>query len=78
MGPLLFTIFINDLPKGVKNICKLYADDTKLIATVKDISDCLDIQEDINIVQEWAQKWQSTFNCKKCKVMHFGKFWTCY
>jgi len=27
----LFTIFINDLPENIKNQCKLYADDCKLI-----------------------------------------------
>ena len=31
LGPLLFTIFINDLPENIKNQCKLYADDCKLI-----------------------------------------------
>ena len=35
LGPLLFTIFINDLPENVKNRCKLYADDCKLIGIVK-------------------------------------------
>jgi retron-type reverse transcriptase len=35
LGPLLFTIFINDLPERVKNECKLYADDSKLIGIIE-------------------------------------------
>jgi hypothetical protein len=31
LGPILFTIYITDLPDVVQNIVKLFADDTKLI-----------------------------------------------
>ena len=27
LGPLLFLIFINDLPDGIASICKIFADD---------------------------------------------------
>ena len=36
LGPLIFTIFINDLPALVKNKCKLYADDCKLISLIRE------------------------------------------
>ena len=53
LGPLLFTIFINDLPNKIKNQCKLYADDCKLIGVNKD-EDLEDIQKDISELQLWA------------------------
>jgi hypothetical protein len=36
LGPILFTIYINDLPDVVQNIVKLFADDTKLYAVVNE------------------------------------------
>ena len=36
LGPLLFILFINDLPDCVKNTVKIFADDLKLIANVSE------------------------------------------
>ena len=32
LGPLLFLIYINDLPDGITSICKIFADDTSLFS----------------------------------------------
>jgi len=72
LGPLLFTIFINDLPQRVKNECRLYADDSKLIGVIEKEEDVICIQQDIDNLQSWAKTWQMSFNYDKCKVMHFG------
>ena len=71
--PLLFTIFINDLPDHVKNKCKLYADDCKLIGIIREKEDVIWIQQGIDNLQNWAKTWQMSFNYEKFKVMHFGK-----
>ena len=36
LGPLLFLIYVNDLPNGLKSNAKLFADDTSLFTIVKD------------------------------------------
>ena len=36
LGPLLFLICINDLPDGLKSICKIFADDTSLYLELND------------------------------------------
>jgi hypothetical protein len=32
----------------------------------------VELQQDIARLDEWASKWQMTFNATKCKVMHLG------
>jgi len=70
LGPILFTIFINDLPDCVKSCCKVFADDTKIYDKVEKRDQ---IQQDINCLQQWSDKWCLYFNVSKCKVMHIGK-----
>ena len=45
LGPLLFIIFINDLPDRVKNEYKLYADNIKLIGVIKKEEDVFGFQK---------------------------------
>ena len=48
LGPILFVIFINDMPKKVKKgFCKLFADDCKLYGSVKKIEQN-NLREDLN------------------------------
>ena len=30
------------------------------------------MQNDLDLLLQWAEDWQMTFNIKKCKVMHIG------
>jgi hypothetical protein len=72
LGPLLFVIFINDLPSILENYCKLYADDSKIIAIIKDELSNESLQKDIDSVTDWTKNWLMRLNATKCKVMHFG------
>ena len=49
-----------------------FADDTKLCHRATNPDDIMELQEDINELVEWANKWQMSFNVDKCSVMHIG------
>ena len=70
LGPILFTLFINDIPEGLFNPCKIFADDTKLYGkSVNFVS----LQDDIDKLNNWSLRWNLFFNSDKCKVLHMGK-----
>jgi hypothetical protein len=72
LGPLLFVLYINDLPEVLKNTSKLYADDSKIIAQIVDSMSAVSLQEDIDAVTEWTRDWLMRLNASKCKIIHFG------
>ncbi len=72
MGPVLFIIYINDLPDGVISKTKMFADDTKTYGSVNSEQEKEVIQQDLNLLMDWSSKWQLRFNVDKCKVIHYG------
>ena len=72
LGPLLFLLFVNELPKWIQTNMKMFADDTKLWNMVSSVSDSQLIQKDLDSLSAWSEKWLLRFNPAKCKVMHVG------
>ena len=73
IGPILFTLFVNDLPQNISSIISMFADDTKLFLPLTSDSSYEDLCSDLNYLQEWAVRMQMKFHPSKCKVMHLGK-----
>ena len=73
LGPILFVVYINDLPEAVKSRLFLFADDTKLLNKVENVEDALLIQDDINALQKWSDTWLLKFHADKCHVLTIGK-----
>ena len=69
LGPLLFVIFINDLPDQVNSEIFLFANDTKIFRNIKGPDDQKILQDDINTMLQWADKWQLEFHPDKCLSM---------
>ena len=61
LGPLLFIIYINDLPNGLENVLKMYAADSKIIAEVGEDGQNSYLQRDIEKIKEWCDKWSMCF-----------------
>lgn len=73
LGPLLFVIFINDISSLLSVQSLLYADDMKIFSKINSIEDCIELQENINILSRWCDLNKLTLNVGKCKVLSFSR-----
>ena len=74
LGPLLFIIFINDLPSCItKSKIVLYADDTALFFAHKDTKTIESVlQQELNAVADWLHQNNLVINCSKTNIVLFG------
>ena len=70
IGPLLFLIYINDLPEHVTCKTRLFADDTAIYLSLKSDTQAAILQHDIEMLEELESKWDMHFNPSKCQVIH--------
>ena len=73
LGPILFLLYINDLPDNIQSNVRLFADDTAVHLAVQGQEDTDIIQNDLNILQEWEKAWDMEFNPSKCQVVHISR-----
>ena len=73
LGPLLFIIYINNLPEQVRSDIFLFTDDIKIFQQIKGHDDHDILQEDINTMLSWAEKWQLEFHPDKCVSMAINR-----
>ena len=76
LGPILFLIYISDLPSCIsKSAVSMYADDTKIYFGISKncpISDMDILQNDLNKVSLWLNTRQLSLSLPKCTVLHCG------
>ena len=73
LGPLLFLLYINDLPQNVQSQVRLFAGDTAVYLTVISSEDANTLQADLDTLQEWERTWDMEFNPSKCQVLHITR-----
>ena len=73
LGPLLFSVFIDDLVDVCENELFLYADDSTLFAPIRTSDDIITVaaslNRDLSNIKLWADKWKVTFEPTKCRAM---------
>ena len=69
LAPLLFLIYINDLPTNVLSKVGMYADDVILYSNISSVEDCHLLQKDLELLSQWSFKWKMSFNAKKCEFL---------
>ena len=63
LGPLLFLIYINDLPDGINSLCKIFTDDTYLFLKVYYIhKSASKLNDGLEKISYWACQWKMQFN----------------
>ena len=72
LGPVLFLVYINDIEDAIRNILRLFADDTKLFGCTNTDTDIEDLQLDNDDLNDWSGKWLLKFNVGKCCTLHYG------
>ena len=75
LGPMLFILFINDLPRTVSEgtSIALFADDAKCFRTVRCNNDYVMLQNDIDNLYDWSLNWGLSYNLDKCVIMRISR-----
>ncbi|GBM88804.1 RNA-directed DNA polymerase from mobile element jockey [Araneus ventricosus] len=74
IGPTLFSIFINDIPKQFNTMISLYADDTAILARNKNPNYIqLALNRHLLSLEDWFAKWKIAINATKSEAIMFTK-----
>lgn len=73
LGPLLFLLYINDLPVDISSCIRLFADDCVIYRPIVDLSDNTALHQDLRKIDEWCKKWLMVINVNKTFLMSFHR-----
>lgn len=74
LGPMLFNIYINDIPKCPHTSIALYADDTAVIAqSMRAVTACAHIQSALDLLEDWYEDWRIKINVTKSNAVLFTR-----
>lgn len=72
LGPVLFNVYINDIPNHNKTKLAIYADDTAVYAHSWVPKTAIKyVQEHANLIAAWCNKWLLQVNASKCETILF-------
>lgn len=73
LGPLIFNMFVNDLPNVIGCRKLLFADDLKLYTCISSTDDCFNLQHDLVNIWNWCAQNNLSLNIAKCKIISFTR-----
>ena len=73
LGPLLFSLYINDISSDIESEIRLFADDCVCYRDIKDEKDTMKLQRDIDRLGSLARKWGMIFQPVKCNMMQLTR-----
>ena len=66
---MLFLLYINDINNAIKSQIKLFADDSVLYRNIRNQNDQVILQNDLDTISSWVEKWLVELNINKCSVL---------
>ena len=73
LGPILFLLYINDLPENIHSEVRLFAGDTAVYLTIDSKADCQTLQQDFHKLETWEKDWEMEFNPSKCQILYITR-----
>ena len=73
LGPLLFLLYINELPSAVSSKVRLFADDCLIYRNIKNKEDQIALQKYLDLLENWGNTWGMRFKAAKCNIMRVSR-----
>ena len=69
LGPLLFLLYVNDLPANLQSSVRPFADDALLYGIISNEDDCNRLQAVLFELERWQDRWPMTFYPSKYNII---------
>ena len=73
LGPILFLVFINDMPEQMNSTCHLFADDNIVYCEVNSVDDTAQVHKDLTALEPWEKRWGMSLDPTKCKIINITR-----
>lgn len=69
----MFLFYTNDMPENIRSKTRLFADATIVYLTITSDIDSVSLQDDLNKLAKWEERWKMSFHPEKCNVLTISR-----